>query len=79
MNGNGTDRSPTIESERLILYPISDAEMAELIARERDPELKQAYAEMLREGLYDGGCQGDLRVGAFAGGRDARGGRDRAG
>ena len=38
---------PEIETERLILYPLSDAEMTELIERESVPELKQAYAEML--------------------------------
>jgi RimJ/RimL family protein N-acetyltransferase len=48
MNGNSTDRSPVIETGRLILYPISDAEMAELVERESDPELRQAYAEMLQ-------------------------------
>ena len=42
-----------IETERLILYPIRDSEMEALIARESDPELKQAYAEMLRGSLRE--------------------------
>ncbi len=36
-----------IETERLWLYPVTDAEMRRLIARETDPELRQAYTEML--------------------------------
>ena len=37
-----------IETERLILHPIDDREMEALIARESDPELRQAYGEMLQ-------------------------------
>ena len=37
-----------IETERLILYPISDEEMERCIAGEQDPELRQAYGEMLQ-------------------------------
>ncbi len=37
-----------IETERLLLYPLSDTEMKSLIEREDDPELKQAYSEMLQ-------------------------------
>lgn len=37
-----------VESERLILYPASDGEMRELMENQRDPELRQAYAEMLQ-------------------------------
>ena len=36
-----------IETKRLLLYPISDGEMRELIENETDAELKQAYSEML--------------------------------
>lgn len=37
-----------IESERLYLYPISNEEMELLIAKEKDEEMKQAYAQMLQ-------------------------------
>ena len=37
-----------IESERLVLYPVSDREMEAIIAREQDAELKQAYTQMLQ-------------------------------
>ena len=37
-----------IETEKLWLYPIGDGEMRRLIDEETDPELKQAYAEMLQ-------------------------------
>ena len=37
-----------IETERLYLYPISDGELQRLIDGEKDPELKQAYTEMLQ-------------------------------
>jgi len=37
-----------IETERLILYPISNQEMESLIENENDAELKQAYSEMLQ-------------------------------
>ena len=36
-----------IESERLLLYPISNEELERLIEAEENAELKQAYAEML--------------------------------
>ena len=42
-----------IESERLILCPMENDAMKTLIERERDPVLKQAYAEMLA------GCMND--------------------
>lgn len=37
-----------IESERLYLYPISNEEMELLIAKEKNEEMKQAYAQMLQ-------------------------------
>ena len=37
-----------IKSERLLLYPISDKEMEQLIENEEDVNLKQAYSEMLQ-------------------------------
>ena len=37
-----------LESSRLFLYPVSDAEMETLIKQEKDPALRQAYAEMLQ-------------------------------
>ena len=43
----------TTESERLYIYPIGDDAMKKLIADETDPELKQAYSEMLQ------GCTDD--------------------
>ena len=36
-----------ITTSRLVLYPASDAQMKDLIANERDPELQKAYYEML--------------------------------
>ena len=36
-----------ITTSRLVLYPASDAQMKDLIANERDPELQKAYSEML--------------------------------
>ena len=42
-----------LESDRLIIYPVSDGEMERLIAGTEDPGLRQAYAEML------GGCRQD--------------------
>lgn len=36
-----------IETERLFLYDISDDEMRKLIDNEPDPDMKQAYSEML--------------------------------
>ena len=37
-----------IETERLLLYPISDKEMVQLVDNEQDADLKQAYSEMLQ-------------------------------
>ncbi len=37
-----------VESSRLFFYPISDDEMKKLILGERNPELRQAYSEMLQ-------------------------------
>ncbi len=37
-----------IESDRLVLYPISDEGIQSLIENEKDDELKQAYTEMLQ-------------------------------
>ena len=37
-----------IESDRLVLYPISDTELRKLIDNEPESELKQAYSEMLQ-------------------------------
>ena len=37
-----------LESERLLLRPLSDGEMAALIGAERDAELRRAYEEMLQ-------------------------------
>ena len=37
-----------IETERLLLYPISDKEMVQLVENEQDADLKQAYSEMLQ-------------------------------
>ena len=37
-----------IETERLLLYPISNEEMEALIENETEPDLKQAYTEMLQ-------------------------------
>ena len=42
-----------LESKRLILYPVGDRELRALIGEEKDPDLKQAYTEMLR------GCTDD--------------------
>ncbi len=39
---------PPIQSERLRFYPLSDDAMREMIAREQDPDLQQAYSEMLQ-------------------------------
>ena len=43
----GQYRRALVETERLSLYPLSDAEMEALIEKESDAELKQAYTEML--------------------------------
>ncbi len=37
-----------IETARLFLYPASDEELQKMIAGEEDPEMKQAYSEMLQ-------------------------------
>ena len=42
-----------LETARLLLYPVSDEAMQTLAAEEPDPDLKQAYAQMLA------GCRGD--------------------
>lgn len=42
-----------IETDRLLLYPISDDGMKELIEKETDPDMKAAYGEMLRGCLED--------------------------
>lgn len=36
-----------VESESLILYPLNNEEMKAMIEKENDPEMKQAYTEML--------------------------------
>lgn len=36
-----------VETERMYLYPLSDEEMRMVIESEFDPEMKQAYTEML--------------------------------
>ena len=36
-----------VETERMYLYPLSDEEMRLVIEKEFDPEMKQAYTEML--------------------------------
>ena len=40
-----------VETERMYLYPLSDEEMRLIIEKESDPEMKQAYTEML-EGSF---------------------------
>ena len=40
-----------VESERLILYPSNNEEMKAMIEKENDPEMKQAYTEMLEDCL----------------------------
>lgn len=45
---NNVDQIMKIESERLLLYPISDNAMVQLIENEQDADLKQAYSEMLQ-------------------------------
>ena len=44
-----------VETERMYLYPLSDEEMRLVIENESDPEMKQAYTEMLE------GCLSILR------------------
>lgn len=36
-----------IETERMYLYPLSDEEMRLVIEKESDPEMKQAYTEIV--------------------------------
>lgn len=40
-----------VETERMYLYPLSDEEMRSVIEKESDPEMKQAYTEMLEGSL----------------------------
>ena len=40
-----------VEPERMYLYPLSDEEMRLVIEKESDPEMKQAYMEMLEGSL----------------------------
>lgn len=40
-----------VETERMYLYPLSDEEMRLVIEKESDPEMKQAYTEMLEGSL----------------------------
>ena len=40
-----------VETERMYLYPLSDEEMRLVIEKESDPEMKQAYMEMLEGSL----------------------------
>ena len=40
-----------VETERMYLYPLSDEEMRMVIESEFDPEMKQAYTEMLEGSL----------------------------
>ena len=42
-----------IESERLLLYPISEKDMEQLIENEENLDLKQAYSEMLQGCLLE--------------------------
>ena len=40
-----------VETERMYIYPLSDEEMRLVIKNESDPEMKQAYTEMLEGSL----------------------------
>ena len=40
-----------VETEKMYLYPLSDEEMRLVIENESDPEMKQAYTEMLEGSL----------------------------
>ena len=40
-----------VETERMYLYPLNDEEMRLVIEKESDPEMKQAYTEMLEGSL----------------------------
>ena len=40
-----------VETERMYLYPLGDEEMRLVIEKESDPEMKQAYTEMLEGSL----------------------------
>ena len=42
-----------VETDRMYLYPLSDEEMQSVIEKESDPEMKQAYTEMLKGCLSD--------------------------
>ena len=42
-----------VETERMYLYPLSDEEMRLVIEKEFDPEMKQAYTEMLEGSLFN--------------------------
>ena len=42
-----------VETDRMYLYPLSDEEMQSVIEKESDPEMKQAYTEMLEGSLSD--------------------------
>ena len=44
-----------IETERLLLYPIGDKEMVQLVENEQDADLKQAYSEMLQSCVSETG------------------------
>lgn len=43
-----TKREFILETERLIIYPLTDDEMRALIDAQENPDLKQAYTEMLQ-------------------------------
>ena len=43
----------TLETDRLLLRPLGDDEMAAFIEKEKDPDLRQAYNEMLQGCLRD--------------------------
>ena len=40
-----------VETKRMYLYPLSDEDMCLVIEKESDPEMKQAYTEMLEGSL----------------------------
>ena len=42
-----------VETERMYLYPLSDEEIRLVIEKESDPEMKQAYTEMLEGSLVN--------------------------
>ena len=47
-----------VETERMYLYPLRDEEMRLVIEKESDPEMKQAYMEMLEGSLSNYGSYG---------------------